>query len=238
MRTGIFALFMLALLLLVQPARAQFINPADMQKSDLTPAITVAMLYYKYSHQAPDFQAWALLSDDYKNAADYDKLAMQDSKAKELEQSFSLLAPDEMIVADFDGVLSDYSLQNEGYIVENFTNTMFIPFSYAGENYAVVPKGAVDKQWLSVKGMAAKSIDDLRKASKSGKNVTLTLSLASRYANQDEKVTIDGKDYRLLAAEIKSIAVFDPKGAVLWRQQPDAISPISKQQQELLNLYK
>lgn len=233
-----FLLICCALLPLSKDVAAQILVPADESyKPDMTEPITVAMVAHRSSGQMPDFMQWATMTDDYKNAPDYDKTSMQEKQADELEKSFNLLATDEQIIVDFPAILSDYSLNNEGYLIDNFTPTMFFPFSYAGKNYAVVPKDVLEHQWLPVKDMPAKQIDDIRKASKTGQEVTLTLTLSPRFIRNATTITIDGKDYLPLATELKSMAIFGANNRLVWRQKAQS-GGSSLQQNKLMNLYQ
>ncbi len=176
------------------------------------------MIFYKYSHQAPDYDAWARASDEYKNAPDFAKEATMQRLSDQLSHVFGLISPSEEILADYPVTLSDYSFDNKGYFIDNLKSDMFIPFSYNGENFAVVPKISWMSKWLAVDGMPAKEIDDLRQKSPSRKDVTLTFSLLPKFASKDGTLTFDGKPYRLISAEIRSLSIYDAKGMLVWQQ--------------------
>src|SRR5437870_5518449 len=64
---------------------------ADSQKPSLTSPQEIAMIYHKFSGTLPDFSAWARLTDEYKQAEEYEKMAVEGKKAEALLQSFALL---------------------------------------------------------------------------------------------------------------------------------------------------
>jgi hypothetical protein len=218
--------------------RADFEHPPESQKPTLVSPLEIAMIYYKYSGKTPDFSAWALLSDEYKNASIYDKAAILDARSREIADSFGLLGPDEQIVADYPVTLSEYSLGNKGYLIESFKDDTFFPFSYGGENFALVPKNILDHQWIPAEGLPAKNIDDLRLASENGKDAVMTFFLVPKFADK-VPVTIDGKEYHVIGVEVAGLAFFDSKEMFAWRQEKSTpLSPEFRQRQkELMTLY-
>jgi hypothetical protein len=228
------------LALTITAASAQLVLPgASTQRPDLTSDFAVAMVYYRLTGKPPDFAAWARLSDAYRDAADYEKTAVLEKKTEEFQQNFSLLSTDDLVIVTFKAQLSEYNLKNEGYLIENFTPDMYFPFSYANENFAVVPRGAFDNQWLPVKDMPAKQIDDLRRAAADGKTVTITLSLMPRSADKGKPVTLDGKPFRLVAADLRAISFYDAAGALVFKESLEKpAAAATPEQQRLMNLYR
>lgn len=227
------------------PAAAQLALPDFLTNSGqisagykplLTPPETVAMLYHIYTRARPDFEAWAKETDDYKAAAPYDKSLALFRSREALEARFSLLVPDEPVTVDLRAVLSDYSLRNEGYIIENVDTATFFPFSFAGQNYAVVPRNIQDRQWMPATGMPAKLLDDLRQSSPDKTTVDITLTLRIRTADQNGSMDIGGTQYNLLAAEIIDMAVYDADGGVVWNM--DKQTALTERESEIMQLFR
>lgn len=233
---------LLAFLLLAAPAAAQLDIPGvavASQKPPLTDARTVAMTYYRFSGQMPNFPAWALLSEEYEKAPAYEKLMTQDRIAKALAQDFSLIAVGDQVVVDLPVRLSEYSVANKGYVIEGIAPGTSFPFEYAGERFAVIPDNLIDRQFLSADGMPAKAIDDLRRASQDGKSAVLTLVLLPRAAPKEAAEDVDGTPVRLIGAEIGGMSFFDAEGRLVWHENPPRPGTgDAARQQELLNLYR
>jgi hypothetical protein len=243
------ALFLAAAVAAAAPAQAETLDipmatiTDDAHRPQPVSSELVAILWHRLAGVKPDFEAWALQSAEVKKASEYEKAAVQARVAAALQQSFSLLVPGDQIIAELPATLSDYSLKNKGYLIENFTPGTFIKFSYDGQNFGVVPRALMDQQWIPVEDLAAKGIDDLRKASKTGTDVTLTLFLAPKNASP-KPVKIDDAEWRVLSADIVGAAIFDERGQMLWkrRQGPGetqgATSEQTQRAKDLLNLYR
>jgi hypothetical protein len=203
----------------------------------------VAMIWYRLSGVKPDFDAWALQSDEVKKASETEKMAAQARVSAALQQSFSLMFPGDQIIAELPVTLSDYSLKNKGYLIESFTPATFVKFSHGGKNFGVVPRAIMDQQWIPVEDLAAKRIDDLRRAGKPGTDVTLTLFLSPKTASP-KPVMIDGAEWRVLSADIVGAAIFDENGQMVWKRKQaltgeQGTTPEQTQRaNELLNLYR
>jgi hypothetical protein len=213
------------------------------QKPPATAPINIAMIYYKYSAQAPDFSVWAALSDEYKNAPDFDKQNILRMKADALAQNFGLLVPNEQIIIDQPVELSEYSFESKGYLLENVRDDMFFTVSYGGENFALVPKNILDFQWLAAEEPQAKALDDLRAQGAGGREVSMTFVLKTLHASK-APLDIDGKPYRVLAVEVQGLSAFDGKGALAWTYAPpggeagDAGMKTQQKRNDLLQLYQ
>lgn len=221
-------------------ARAQLDSAPLSEKPELVTPDAISMLWHHFAGQVPDFQAWAQLTDEYKKASEFDKAAVQDAKAREMEQTFSLVVPGDQFVADLPVTLSDYSLTNKGYLIENVTVSTFLKFSYAGQNFAVVPRDLVDHQWLAVEGLPAKEIDDIRAASKTGRDAVLTLFLSPKFA-APKPVTLEDGTYRVLSADVVGMAFFGKDGHLAWHEdrKMGGVAPEdAAQQKELMTLFR
>jgi hypothetical protein len=224
------------------PAQSQYGGTiASLQKSRVTQPVTIAMIYHRFAGDMPDFRAWARASKKYQDAPDFDKLSILDQMTAQMRESYSLLTLQEPVTYDFPVVLSDYSFDNKGYFIRNLTQQTFFPVSYQGLDYALVPKDIIEKQWLPVEDMAAaKAIDDLRRKSPDGKTLSMTFTLVPVYASKDMTLTLDGKTYRLISADIRAIAFYDADGMPVWRRdRTDEVSAEDMEtQKKLMELYR
>jgi hypothetical protein len=216
------------------PAPGESQRPAPVSDENIT------LIWYRLAGKVPDFSAWAAMTDKVKKAPEYERQTVQAQEAAALLQSFNLILPGDQFIAELPATLSEYSLKNKGYLIENFSNETFVRFSHAGQNFGVVPRALMDHQWIDIDGLPAKQIDDLRHAAKNGKDVVMTLFLQPRSASP-EPVKIDGADWRILSADIVGMAIFDDKGQALWRQKQAAqggTAEQTKQNNELMHLYR
>lgn len=236
-----FFLVLSALSAFAPPLAAQMAfdaGSATPQSLPTTEARDIAMIYYRFARLAPPVDRWAEETEAYKNAPAFDKEIIRRQQAAALQQAFDLLGLNERIVAQLPLILSDYSLSNKGYLAENLSADTVFRFSYAGETFIVVPRGIQDRDWLPVEGLAAKTLDDLRASSASGREASATLSLAPRFA-EAAPVEVDGVPSRVMSADILDMVFFDKKGNVAWRNKILTEDPNAKvRQNELLELYR
>ena len=207
-------------------------------KPALTPPLRVAMIYYRFCGATPDYADWARLNDAYIKAEDYEKMMVESTLKKDFEETYKLITPNEEMVVDFRATLSDYMVENEGYIVENFTSKTFFPLIYGKDNFAIIVKDLVEREWLPAKDLAAKGIHDLRKASENGKDVTITFRLTPVYADKDFTFTAEDKTWRLLGAKIEDMVIYDAKGDTVWSETQKTDPVIGQEKNELMNLYR
>jgi len=206
----ILGLFTALSFLPVQAAMAQgAFNPLDysMSGKDMKPQPSspqrIAMIFAKLARKPPDFQAWARNTEAYKNAPDLDKPAVEAQQAEELKNIFSLMTLQEPLVVEMQAKLSKYSASNKGFFVESFKEETFFPARYAGESYAIIPEGIMDKQWLKEPDAGkGKEIEDIAARSGSG-TLPLVLTLAPKLADGSTTAILDDVEYWLLAATIE-----------------------------------
>lgn len=228
------------------PARAQDLdflgniggfNAQVAPDADTSPEM-IAKIWYRLAGKTPDFAVWASHTEEYKKADMLLKETVQEEKAAELAEGFNLLVPGDQIVAHFDAQLSEYSVENQGYLIENVTPLTFIKIEYAGEKFALVPSDFYEAQWLPMEAKAAQKVDTLRLASESGTHASLALFLSPQYA-EGTPVTLDDGQYKVLSADILILAFYNEEGEALWRKTYNTTAPENaQQQQDLLNLYQ
>jgi hypothetical protein len=228
-----------AVVLCANVATAQlFLGDAAGGRPELTPPETLAKTWYRLAGKTPDFYAWAKQSEAWKNADTFTRDGILEIEAAKAGEGFELIVPGESMVTEMPVVLSDYSFKNGGFVVESLSPTTFIPFSHGGENFALVPTGLYELQWVGASETEGMAIDALRLKSPDGKTVTMTLRLAPNYAAPEPVDTGKGP-VRVLAADILERAFYDAEGNLAWREKR-ALSNTTPEQAErrndLLNL--
>lgn len=209
---------------------------ADMPPPTPTSSGYIALLYYRMTGQVPDYEAWAMASDDYSKANSFDKDLVRREKAAEAARAYHLVTYDDPIIVEYPVTLSSYSRAKRGFFVENFRPDTFYSFDFIGRNYAVVPLDLMDFQWLSVEDeKTQKKIEDLIKLS--GGKVRMYMYLAPTFADKQTPLKLDNKEYWLLSGRMQKLQIYDPRGKqLLWEGYGK--SHVEQRQQEVMDLYK
>lgn len=196
----------------------------------------IALLYYRMTGQVPDYEAWAMASDDYTKANSFDKDLVRREKAAEAARAYHLVTYDDPIIIEHPATLSSYSRSKRGFFVENFRPDTFYSFDFIGRNYAVVPLDLMDFQWLSVEDeKSQKKIEDLIKMS--GGKVRMYMYLAPTFADKQTPLKLDNKEYWLLSGRMQKLQIYDPRGKqLLWEGYGK--THVEQRQQEVMDLYK
>jgi len=213
-----FAFFIMALAISL-PAMAQLENYEPQVGvdgyDDISGPREVATIYHRLIGKEPDFVNWARLSPEFKTLNSFDQVKFMEDKPRELEDEFKLMGTDQPIIVQFKAVLSNYSAENGGYVVRNFDEEMFFPYSFAGRNYAVIPRGLMDYQFLPVTDYAQKNVEQVLKTNK--RNILMVIYLTPNYASKDDdkkpvQLTLPGetvpKPYTLISGKIGVIKLY------------------------------
>lgn len=210
--------------------------PADVPAPTPTSAGYVALLYYRMTGQVPDYEAWAMASDDYSKANSFDKDLVRREKAAEAARAYHLVTFDDPIIVEYPVTLSSYSRAKRGFFVENFRPDTFYSFDFIGRNYAVVPLDLMDFQWLSVEdGPTMQKLEDVVR--KSGGNALMYLYLTPTFADKQTPLKLDNKEYWLLSGRVQKIQIYNQRGKkLLWEGYGK--SHVEQRQQEVMDLYK
>ncbi len=221
--------------LLAAPLSAQ--TPLmDMSAPTPTSAGYIALLYYRMTGQVPDYDAWAMASDDYAKANSFDKDLVRREKAAEAARAYHLVTYDDPLIIEYAVTLSSYSRAKRGFFVENFRPDTFYSFEFIGRNYAVVPLDLMDFQWLSVEDpKVQKEIEDIVTAN-DGK-VRMYLHLTPTFADKETPLKLADKEYWLLSGRVQKLQIFGLRGKkLLW--EGFGKTHVEQKQQEVLDLYK
>ncbi len=241
MKRQVFAALALALLLTAAPALAQQQDATlDYSATNLHPKQTdpryVAMVFSKLSGRAPDFEGWIRADEDYKDAPPTEKPGLHNKMLADMQSAFGLLTLQEPIILEMPVKLSAYSPESRGFFIDSFKPDTFLPVTYAGQSYAVVPQGLMDKQWLGITDtQVIRAISDAN-AQAGDKGLTVLLMLAPKAVDASSPADIEGGKYWLVSAEISKVMLFgpDPNAPALWQSADSAVD--AQRRQELLNL--
>jgi hypothetical protein len=211
-------------------AEAQDVKPAT------TPPETVAMVFYKLSRRAPNFESWVRQMDSYKNASPFDQPAIMTDMVQKMKDAYNLLMTSEPLIVETQVTLAPYDAKNQGFFVESFKPSTFFPARFDGQSYAIVPQGIMDKQWLKVDDpMIAATVE--ASAGKSNHVLTMVLLLTPKFADSGSAATIDGESYWPIAADIKRMMLYPLNGeSPLWQSYDN--DSRDKNHQSILNLYQ
>lgn len=189
---------------------------------EITAPIYVAITFYKLARQKPDLDAWAQMTQAYKEATDFDKPTVQQDQAAKLKAVVDLQTAREPLVIQVPVQLSALNAANQGYFIESFKKSTFFPVTFADRNYALVPQGIIDHQWMKLDSPeAAKPIEAAAALTKRLFNMVLVL--APQYADNSGAANINGQDYWPLAVKIDNMILVDQNGLPLWQSNaPEA----------------
>ncbi len=201
--------------------------------------VDIATIYHKLTGQPPVFEQWARLSPDcQQEKTQTARISCQENKQEELRQKFRLQTLTESVAVPFvPAVFSAYSKENSGYVIKNFTDETYMPFSYAGRNYAMIPQGLMDRQFLPITGPAQIDVENALRASQ--RKAVVLLYIQPVFADKNaQPVELDGKPYTLISGRVTNIAVYKCHKTrpcvLLWeegtRESRDA------QREDLMNL--
>ncbi len=171
--------------------------------------VDIATIYHKLTGQPPVFEQWARLSPQcQQEKTQTGRISCQENKQEELRQKYQLQTLTEAVAVPFvPAVFSAYSKENSGYIIKNFSDETYMPFSYAGRNYALIPQGLMDRQFLPISGPAQKDVEAALRASQ--RKAVVLLYIQPTYADpKAQPVELDGKQYTLISGKVTNIAVY------------------------------
>ncbi len=175
----------------------------------------VSMLFYKMSDTIPDFEQWARATQTYDQASRFDKLMVQEKLVDQLHEIFIQILEDEPIFVDARATVSKYSLSHQGFLIEDFSQETFFSFTHMGENFAVIPQGINDFQWINVDPELGKKMGKLFGPNNAA---DLQVVLTPISADAQTPLMLGGKKHWLILAKIDSVRVWDNDGEkILWK---------------------
>lgn len=196
----------------------------------------VAMIYWLLAGQSPNYDAMARASDEYKKAGDFERgqvLAAQVANLRNIHDNINFTHPTvvRMLVH-----ISPYSEKNKGFVITDFEDQTYFKYSFAGENYAIVPRGLMDHQFLGPVEDATVIHKIL--AARPGYNSVfhLMVYLKPDYADKPDTLTeVDGLRYHILTGQVAHVSLYDVNDSQqLWGDNSDEFN--KAQQEQLMNL--
>lgn len=196
----------------------------------------VALLFYRLTGQQPDFDAWAMASDDYSRANGFDKDLVRREKAAEVTRAYHLITYDDPVVVQRPVLLSSYSRSKRGFFVQSFRPDTFFGFDFLGRDYALVPIDLMDFQWVSLETEEDMRRIDAHLRQHEGKAIAY-ISVVPVSADRERPMPLDGRDYWLLSGRIKRLQLFDATGQhLLWEGVGKEES--ARHRQQVMDLYR
>jgi hypothetical protein len=199
-------------------------------------ATDVAMMYWQLARKSPNFEAMARSSDQYKKATDFERESVLNAVKADLRNSFDNVSFSHPSVVDLKVTLSPYSSKNKGFAITNLEEQTFFKYSFAGENYAIVPRKLMDHQFLG-------PIEDYSFVSKIlGSQKTyggvfhLMIYLKPDFADPPEQLTeVDNEKFHIISGEVAHVALYDAQETQqLWGDNSEDFN--KGQQDQLMNL--
>lgn len=222
------------------PAPAEGLNgQADLGASDARPMVTqepqIAMMYWQLARKTPDFAAMARATDEYKQAGQFEHDQVEAGQIANLKGMYDSVNFAMPMVVQMAVHLSRYSEKNKGFVITDFEDQTYFKYSFAGENYAVVPRGLMDHQFMGPIDDPAyvKAIED---AGRHFGQFRLMIYLKPDYADPPTTLTeIDGKRYHIISGAVSHVSLFNlPETQQLWGDNSQEFN--KEEQNQLLNL--
>jgi hypothetical protein len=196
----------------------------------------IALVFNRLTGQKPDFSAWVMASDDYRNAVAFDRDLVMREKTAELEKSYQLIMSETQLIIRHPIRLLPYSRVKRGFFVENFRPDTFYAVNFLDRNYAIIPQDLMNYQWLGVED--PKQMDAMQAYVGKGENdLVMMMYITATSADAKEPFIHKDKKYWLMSGKIARIQIFDSRGEyLLWDNLSREES--EKVQQEVLDLYR
>ncbi len=182
-----------------------------------TTSFQIASLYHKMIGATPDFEQWALYTDEYKNAQHYDaKIALQEQEIKLKELYYNIFA-DEMISIQTSISTQEYSEKQEKLFLSTISPDTFFNYHAFGQNYAVIVPGIEKYHEVSLSEEAIQKFRDT-----SGLSAVLELTLKPEIADNVEPMIFESEEYWMILCKLAQIRIWDnDRQVVLWSEKAD-----------------
>ncbi len=173
----------------------------------------IALTFYKLSGILPDFPLLAKEYKPYQESYGFEKATLFNNRVEQLKNAYSLLTMQEPIVVEYLVTLSNYSDKNKGFFINNFEERTFFKFNHHNKDFAVVPDGIMDWQWLKVSN--AKTVAAM---GNSNKELNALIFMSPIYTDSSRPALIQDTNYWLLFAKINKIELYLPDTEKpIWR---------------------
>lgn len=237
-------IFALVSLLFLAPAatlRAEDLSgtTSDLGSTSARPPVAsegeIAMIYWQLARKTPNFDAMAKSTDEFKKAAPFERgqvLAAQSTFMKNIFDNINFSQPTvvRMLVH-----VSPYSEKNKGFVITDFEDQTYFKYSFAGENYAIVPRGLMDHQFLGpIEDMSF--VQKIAASNRAYHQFHLMVYLKPDFADPPNTLTeIDGMRYHIISGQVAHVSLYDvPETQQLWGDNSQEFN--KAQQDQLMNL--
>lgn len=193
----------------------------------------VAMQFYKLTAQTPDFESWVKIGQAYKTASPFDQKMILAREKEKLEDIFRKVSPASPIIVETFVDISQYSIVNKGFLIDNFTEDTFFSIDFNGIYYALVPNRVLDHQWMKVTEEEAKRIENAKIGG--GAGVRMYLELTPKYADSASPLLLGDHNHWLISADITKMMLFDREN-LIWQKKAE--SGADPRHQQLMDLYR
>lgn len=204
---------------------------------DTTSPFFMSFIFHRIAGKAPDFRELAMNSKEYKETPDNERVYIIDDKIQEYKNTYDLITTQDPLRYEVPVILSKYSEKLKGFFIQNFDEHLYLPFSFSGKNYAIIPEGASDNQWIKVEDeiLAQKITKASARSKLKMSKMTMVLSLEPIYADASNPSDINGKSYLLMSAKIKAMDLYSSEYTrPLWSSSADNNTYDSVKLQEIL----
>ncbi|TAL28208.1 MAG: hypothetical protein EPN97_15250 [Alphaproteobacteria bacterium] len=195
----------------------------------------IAMKYWLLARKEPKFEDMARKTKKYQEASQFERDGILSGQVAMMKNTYNSVSFSRPTVVGMKVRLSAYSPKNDGFAITDFEEETYFMYTFAGENYAIVPRGLMDHQFLG-------PIQDQQRASKiahMGGNFhvfDLMVYVKLDYADPPDTMTeIGGKRYHIISGQVAHVALYGANETEqLWGDNSDEFN--STQHNELMNL--
>ncbi len=171
----------------------------------------IAMTYWQLAHTPPKFDQMAAQTDQFKNSSQFEKDQVKAAVITDLKNSYDNITFNHPTIFAMKVHLSPYSEKNKGFVIKDFEDQTYFKYSFAGDKYAVVPRGLMDHQFLGPMNDDT-MLGKINYYQKHGGNTfVLMIYLKPDYADPPGTLTeIDGDKYHIISGTVAHVGLYDP----------------------------
>jgi hypothetical protein len=200
----------------------------------------IAMKYWLLARKEPKFEDMARQTKEYKAAGQFERDGVKNAQIGMIKNVYNSISFTRPTVVRMKVHLSNYSPKNDGFVITDFEDQTYFKYSFAGENYAIVPRSLMEHQFLG----PIQDKDRAYKIAHLGGNFHefhLMVYVKLDYADQPDTLTEipdeNGKParYHIISGEVSHIALYaGDETEQLWGDNSEEFN--SAQHNELMNL--
>jgi hypothetical protein len=197
----------------------------------------LAMTYYRLAYaqdssadkKGPDFKVLAREMKKYQEADSFHRTDVLNSLVDEMRSSFDAIVFNEPIALRLPVHLSGYSEKSQGFVIPDLGDQVVMRRSFAGQNFAIIPRQLADYQFMSVAKTVADAIGPNTGAKTQYK---LVIYLSPDFADPIDKLTeMPGAannamaEYHVMSGKVNKVQLWDDEEKVRFWDSADSIKP-------------